>query len=104
VWLVHHLEQLGLSSPHDLNLLEDEDLLPTDLDSITKQELARNYPREITLPDAKYQVSYDSIQRCATLKQIAGRRSTPPPAHQLPRLKGWRILLDHKNRIRTIRQ
>ena len=102
-WLLHRLETLGMESVEDLELLEAEDILPDALPPYVAEQLARHYPPELSIGDARYRISYDPSRREATLKQIAGLRKTPPPDHYLPRLPGWRILLNHKKRLRTLR-
>ncbi len=102
-WLLARLETLGMTSADDLALLDAQDILPDALPDHTAEALARHYPPQLSIGDARYAIRYDPARREATLEQIAGLRKTPPPDAFLPRLPGWRILLSHKNRIRTLR-
>ena len=93
-----------MESVEDLELLEVEDILPQALPPYAAEQLARSFPPELSIGDARYRIRYDPSKREATLEQVAGLRKTPPPLSYLPRLPGWRILLHHKNRLRTLRE
>lgn len=102
-WLLERLETLGMTAVDDLELLEADDVLPAALPDHIAEALARRYPSELSIGDARYRIEYDPAKREATLEQVSGHRKSPPPDHYLPRLPGWRLLLSHKNRVRTLR-
>ncbi|MDG1478240.1 MAG: helicase-related protein [Myxococcota bacterium] len=102
-WLLERLETLGMTTVEDLELLEPDDVLPAPLPAHIAEALTRRYPPELSIGDARYRIAYDPAKREATLEQISGQRKSPPPDHYLPRLPGWRLLLSHKNRVRTLR-
>lgn len=85
-------------------LIEGEDLLPEPLDEATRQRLDKDFPRELAIGDARYRITYDVARRRATLHQVFGARKTPPPDGFLPRLPGWTLVWEHKNRERVIRR
>ncbi|MEL6344574.1 MAG: helicase-related protein [Myxococcota bacterium] len=103
VWLLARLEEVGVSSTEDLDLLEAEDILPEQPDEMTQHQIARRYPQTLTIGDARYRIRYDVSRQVATLHQVSGLRKTPPPERTLPRLPGWTIKLFHKNRTTTLR-
>ncbi|MCH9674446.1 MAG: DEAD/DEAH box helicase [Gammaproteobacteria bacterium] len=102
-WLLRRLEQLGVDSVDDIELLEDEDLYPEALPREVRERLERAYPRQLSTGDASYQLEYELEKRILTLRQTGGVRKTPPGMDFLPRLPGWRIDWSYKNRVRTLR-
>ena len=55
------------------------------------------------LGDGRYRLAYDVGRKVCTLHQIGGQRKDAPPARMLPRLPGWRLDWEHKNRTRRLR-
>ena len=103
VWLLTRLGDLGLEEPEDLSLLGPDDLLPEVLPDWKIEALDREYPRSLDIGDAHYRISYDPMRRIAVLHQ-RGPRKDPPPERFLPRLPGWRIDWEHRNRVRCVRK
>lgn len=103
-WLLGRLGDLGLETADELALLEDEDLLPEPLPYLVAERLEREYPRELDVGDAKYRIAYEVRTKTATLHQEGGTRKGPPPPRMLPRLPGWRLKLERKNRVTTLRE
>lgn len=103
-WLLARLSDLGLEHHDDLLLLEPEDLLPEEPPFLLREQIRRSFPLELSIGDAAYQIGYDVSRRVATLHQVSGLRKTPPPTRYLPALPGWKLLWEHKNRIRTLRE
>ncbi len=97
------LEALGVEEAADLSLLSGDDLLPELLPPEVQADLERRFPLELSTGDAVYRIDYDPPTRTATLVQTGGTRREPPPASFLPRLPGWRIRLDQRKRIVTLR-
>jgi len=102
-WVLARLEELGLEGPEDLALLEDEDLMPEALPVWVREQLEKDYPRALAIGDARYRIDYDVRTKTATLHQIGGNRRTAPPTAFLPRLPGWRLRWEHKNRVQMLR-
>lgn len=103
-WLLARLETLGLQHPEELALLSPEDLLPPPPPADLQDQIARTFPQSLSIGDARYVLRYDVPRRTATLHQVDGLRRDPPPERYLPRLPGWTLLLEQKNRIRTLRE
>jgi hypothetical protein len=102
-WVLTRLEDLGLESGEDLPLLSPSDLLPDPLPPEVRERIDRDFPRRLNTGDAIYRVDYRVATREATLHQVKGTRKTPPAAMFLPRLPGWRISWEYKNRVRLVR-
>lgn len=103
VWLLERLDDLGLEDPDELALLEKDDLLPDALPVWQLDVLDREYPPSIRIGGATYRIAYDPTRRVAVLHQH-GPGKDPPPERFLPRLQGWRIDWEHKNRVRCVRK
>jgi hypothetical protein len=102
-WLLARLADLGLEAPDELALLDTGDLLPDALPPWQLEALDKEYPPGLDIGDAHYRIAYDPARRVATLHQ-RGPRKDPPPERFLPRLPGWRIDWEHKNRVRCVRK
>lgn len=102
-WLEARLAALPLEDPTELDLLEPDDLLPEAVPAHVADRLDREFPPELRLGDARYRCAYDVQRKVCVLHQIGGHRKNPPPARLLPRLPGWGIEWEHKNRIRRLR-
>jgi len=102
-WLLQRLDELGLNSTDEFELLEEEDLLPDAVPAHLADRLARDFPAQINVGDARYRCSYDVRRRVCVLHQIGGLRKDAPPVRMLPRISGWGIEWEHKNRIRRLR-
>lgn len=103
-WLLARLTELGLESPEDLALLEVDDLLPDEPPYLIAQQIARQFPQSLSTGDARYRLRYNVARKIVTLVQEAGLRKTPPPERYLPHLPGWKIQLEMKNRLWTLRE
>lgn len=102
-WLLGRLEELGLETDDDLALLEDDDLLPAPLPYLVTERLRKEYPQQLDIGDAQYRITYEVRTRTATLHQHEGNRKDPPPPGVLPRLPGWQLKLERRNRVTTLR-
>ena len=102
-WLLGRLEDLGLDTDDELALLEDDDLLPAPLPYLVTERLRKEFPQELDIGDARYRITYEVRTRTATLHQHEGNRKDPPPPGVLPRLPGWQLKLERKNRVTTLR-
>ena len=102
-WLTERLETLELNDPTELDLLEAEDLLPEPVPAHLAPRLERDFPATVTVGDARYRCAYDVRRKVCVLHQVSGLRKDPPPTRLLPRVPGWGIEWEHKNRVRRIR-
>lgn len=96
-WLLHRLRELGVASTEDLELLEDDDLLPPLLPPHEQAELDRHYPRRLTLPDGIFSVVYTPSERRVVLIPPRGVNRRPR-RRDLPRWEHWKIFCRIKNR------
>ena len=102
-WLTERLTTLDLQATDELDLLEDEDLLPEPIEPWVAEKLDRDFPAELRLGDAHYRCRYDVRRKVCVLQQVSGLRKEPPPTRLLPSVPGWGMEWAHKNRIRRIR-
>jgi ATP-dependent helicase HrpB len=102
-WLKQRLEDVGLERANELSLLEVDDLLPAPLDPAAAAALDDAFPPSLSIGDATYAISYEVARRVATFKQVGGTRKTPPPDRLLPRLRGWKLMLERKNKVTELR-
>jgi hypothetical protein len=96
-WLSKRLKELGVASEEDLELLEDEDLLPPLLDPEIRTRLNKLYPLRLTLPDGIFSVVYQPGEHRVVLVAPKGVKAKPH-RRDLPRWEGWRIYCRIKNR------
>lgn len=102
-WVLTRLETLGLEAAEDLQLLSGDDLVPDAVPEDLARRLERDFPTRLKTGDASYRVAYDVKRKRATLHQVGGARKLPPADMFLPRLPGWTLLWELKNRVRTLR-
>ena len=101
-WLLARLTELGLESGEDLALLGVDDLLPPPPPPLIAAELARRFPRSLDTGEAMYEIEYRVAERTAIFHQVRGIRKDPPSSTHLPRLPGFRLYWEHKNRVQPI--
>jgi len=101
-WLLTRLEDLGLESGADLQLLNHEDIMPALPPDDMLALIARQYPRKLDVGDAKYQIEYVLADKSAIFHQVSGTRREAPSAMHLPNLAGLRLFWEHKNRVLPI--
>jgi len=103
VWLLARLEEVGIEEADDLALLEPEDVMPPAVPAWEAERLDKDFPAELNVGDGRYRLAYDVRRKVCTLHQVGGQRKEPPPARLLPRLQGWHLDWEHKNRTRRLR-
>lgn len=103
-WLGGQVARVGLDSGDDLPLLLPADLTFPDLPAEERAWLDRSFPRELSLGDARYEVSYDEQRQEVTLVKVGGTRSTLPSEAYLPAWPGWRVLHRDRNVLRVLRE
>jgi hypothetical protein len=101
-WLLARLTELGLDCGDDLALLGVEDLLPAPPSAAMADELDRRFPRTLDTGEAKYEIEYRVAERTAIFHQVRGLRKDPPSLTHLPRLPGFRLFWEHKNRVQPL--
>jgi ATP-dependent helicase HrpB len=101
-WLLARLTEVGLESADDLALLSVGDLLPPLPPAAVVADLERRFPRTLDTGEAKYEIVYQVAERTATFHQVGGDRKKPPSPTHLPRLPGFRLFWEHKNRVQSI--
>ena len=103
-WLDGRLMVLGFERGEDLALLSADDLVAPELPADVVSELDRTFPRQLTVPGASYSIRYDLARRDAFLDQQTGRKRRIPSPHELPRLRGFRVVLRHKGTSQVVRE
>ena len=97
------LDALGLEAPDELPLLTRGDLLPPAVPAGVREQLDRDFPREVTLPDASYLIEYDFVQRTVTLVQRSGSRKSPPSLTFLPPFRGLSVRVRRNSAMTVLR-
>ena len=103
-WFRRRLDDSGLEHPNELKLLDDEDLLPPRPDGLAQQRIDKEFPLRLAIGDASYRIAYDVPRKQATFVQVSGVRKEPPSARFLPRLRGWKLLLEQRGKLTTLRE
>jgi hypothetical protein len=93
-WALSRLEELGVESGDDLELLSEDDLVADDVPFEIRHILDREFPRTVDLGDAGYEVRYDLDRRQVVLTMVRGNRKKPPPRSYLPKFHGFRVCIE----------
>ena len=102
-WLVSQLAVLGVEVAEDWQLLSPEDLVFTEIDANTIAEIEAQYPREFSVNGAKFDVEYNPAQKLVTLRWQRGIRKPTLSTVLLPRWNNWKVQLDLRGQVRTVR-
>ena len=102
-WLVSQLDVLGVEVAEDWQLLSSEDLVFTEIDADTIAAIEGQYPKEFSVNGAKFDVEYDPTQKLVTLRWQRGVRQPTLSTVLLPRWNNWKVQLDVRGRMRTVR-
>ena len=102
-WLVSRLAVLGVELAEEWHLLSSDDLVFTDIDADTLAEIEAQYPREFSVNGAKFSVEYNPTEKLVTLRWERGIRQPPLSSVLLPRWNNWKVQLDLRGQIRTVR-
>ena len=103
IWLVSRLDVLGVEVAEDWQLLSPEDLVFTEIDVNTIAEIEAQYPKEFSVNGAKFDVEYDPAQKLVTLRWQRGIRQPTLSTVLLPRWNNWKVQLDLRGQVRTVR-
>jgi ATP-dependent helicase HrpB len=109
-WLVGRLEELGLESCEELELLEAEDLMPelvalTGVYLVEIDALLEDFPRVWECQGAPYICQVYPRQRKVEITPAnkTAKQAKEPPANMLPRFQGFRVMYRQASRVVTLR-
>lgn len=102
-WLEARLEEVGLETLADLQLLEPDDLLPGAMDEETRAELARDFPPEVVIGTDRFRVEVRPGARTVLLHNLGKRLQKPPPTGWLPAFRGFGVVLVDRGVRRPLR-
>ena len=102
-WLVSRLDVLGVEIAEDWQLLSPDDLTFTEIDPNTITEIEAQYPKEFSVNGAKFDVAYNPTQKLVTLRWQRGIRKPTLSPVLLPRWNNWKVQLDLRGQMRTVR-
>ena len=102
-WLVSRLALLGVEVAEEYQLLSSDDLVFTEIDADTIAKIEAQYPREFSVNGAKFDVGYNPAQKLVTLRWQRGIRQPTLAAVLLPRWNNWRVQVDIRGQLRTVR-
>ena len=102
-WLISRLDVLGVEVAEDWQLLSPDDLVFTEIDSNTIAAIEAQYPKEFSVNGAKFDVEYDPAQKLVTLRWQRGIRQPTLSSVLLPRWNNWKVQLDLRGQVRTVR-
>ena len=102
-WLVSRLALLGVEVAEECQLLSMEDLMFTEIDGDTIAEIEAQYPKEFSVNGAKFDVEYNPAQKLVTLRWQRGIRQPTLATVLLPRWNNWKVQVDIRGQLRTVR-
>ena len=102
-WLVSRLAVLGVEVAEEWQLLSPEDLVFTEIDADTIAEIEAQYPKEFSVNGAKFSVKYHPSEKLVTLRWERGIRQPTLSTVLLPRWNNWKVQLDLRGQVRTVR-
>ncbi|MDE0684770.1 MAG: hypothetical protein OXI63_17765, partial [Candidatus Poribacteria bacterium] len=102
-WLTSRLKVLGVEVAEDWQLLSPDDLTFTEIDPNTITEIEAQYPKEFSVNGAKFDVEYNPAQKLVTLRWQRGIRKPTLSPVLLPRWNNWKVQLDLRGQMRTVR-
>ena len=102
-WLVSRLALLGVEDAEEHQLLSTDDLIFTEIDADTIAEIEAQYPKEFSVNGAKFSVEYSPNQKLVTLRWQQGIRQPTLSTVLLPRWNHWKVQVDIRGQLRTVR-
>ena len=102
-WLISRLTTLGVEVAEEWQLLSPEDLVFTEIDAHTIAEIEAQYPKEFSIDGAKFDVEYNPTQKMVTLRWQRGIRQPALSTVLLPRWNNWKVQMDLRGQVRTVR-
>ena len=102
-WLVSHLADLGVEAAQDWLLLSPSDFIFTLIDEGTFTKINESYPQTFSMNGAKFRVQYEPQEQRVTLKWAGGIRQPQLSPWMLPRWENWKVQVDIRGQLRTLR-
>ena len=102
-WLVSHLTDLEVEAAQDWLLLSPSDFVFTPIDEGTFAKINESYPRTFSMNGAKFGVQYEPREQRVTLKWMGGVRQPQLSQWMLPRWENWKVQVDIRGQLRTLR-
>ncbi len=102
-WLVSRLTVLGVEVAEEWHLLSSDDFVFTEIDTDTITEIEAQYPREFSVNGAKFDVEYSPTEKLVMLRWQRGIRQPTLSSVLLPRWNNWKVQLDLRGQVRTVR-
>ena len=102
-WLVSHLTDLGVEAAQDWLLLSPDDFVFALIDEGTLAKINESYPQTFSMNGAKFRVHYEPQERRVTLKWAGGVRQPQLSPWMLPRWENWKVQVDIRGQLRTLR-
>ena len=102
-WLVSHLTDLGVEAAQDWLLLSPSDFDFTLIDEGTFAKINESYPQTFSMNGAKFEVQYEPREQRVTLKWTGGVRHPQLSPWMLPRWEDWKVQVDIRGQLRTLR-
>ena len=102
-WLISHLTDLGVEDAQDWLLLSPNDFVFTLIDEETLAKINESYPQTFSMNGAKFGVQYEPQEQRVTLKWAGGVRQPQLSSWLLPRWENWKVQVDIRGQLRTLR-
>ena len=102
-WLVSHLTDLDVEAAQDWLLLSPNDFVFTLIDEGTFAKINESYPQTFSMNGAKFGVQYEPHEQRVTLKWAGGVRHPQLSPWMLPRWENWKVQVDIRGQLRTLR-
>ncbi|SHH97872.1 helicase-related protein [Ferrimonas marina] len=102
-WLKAKLEDLGVESAEDLELIEPADLAFEGVPEWERAEFDAQFPSNLVLAELKLKVEYHPKAKRVTLVYDSGQRKADPKRWELPSWSGWRIQYRRASRVVDVR-
>ncbi|MFW5739307.1 MAG: helicase-related protein [Myxococcota bacterium] len=103
-WVMQRLAELGVEHGDDVALLTENDFLAPPVPQQIQRLLEREFPLEVHLGDAQYEVDYDLGKRQVLLRLVRGQRRAPPPLSYLPRFAGFRVCVEAGGTVHVLKE
>ena len=102
-WLVSHLTDLGVEAAQDWLLLSPDDFVFTLIDEGAFAKINESYPQTFSMNGATFGVEYEPQEQRVTLKWTGGIRQPQLSSWMLPRWEDWKVQVDIRGQLRTLR-
>ncbi len=102
-WLVSRLAVLGVEVSADLQLLSADDMRFNKIDVPTIAKIENQYPKEFSVNGAKFQIEYHPAEKRVMLIWMRGIRQPVLSKILLPHWHDWKVQLNLRGQVRTVR-